>query len=478
MATWAEKEMAGVDFHDRRLNKRCVKLLENLGKQPQASIPAACRGRKEMDAAYHFFENGKVSPTGIFEPHIDRTIERIKGQETVLLVQDTTELDVTRPNQQVRGAGPLDHGPRRGALLHFMQAFLPDETPLGTVWEEHLIRDEEEFQRSQVAKRAKRKAVPIEEKESFRWLKGLRVAQKVAQEVPDAHCVCIADSEADIYELFAEPQGTSRIDLIIRACQNRAVIGGSRIWDYVLLTPVLDTKEIPVRGRRAKTACENRSRRQPRKSRRATVEIRCASVTLRPPPRPDCRLPQIKVNLVSVREAQPPAGEEPIDWLLVTTLPIETLEQVLTIIQYYCVRWLIEIFFRTLKSCCRIEQRHFETIERMLRCMALYAIIAWRTLYACRLGRICPDADCEAIFEPSEWKSVYVAVHKRPPPKRVPRLMEMLKLVAELGGYVNGPHRKNPPGTKTMAIGMQRMHDLTWGWDTFGPGTRLIHRIR
>jgi Transposase DNA-binding/Transposase Tn5 dimerisation domain len=473
MAIWAEQEMATVDFHDQRLNQRSVKLLSDLGQQPQASIPAACRGRKEMDAAYRFFENGKVTPPRILEPHIHQTRERIKAQQTVVFVTDTTELDVTKPSRQVQGAGPLDHGARRGGLLHYVQAFAPDETPLGTVWQETIIRDDEKFQRSHAEKREQRKAAAIEEKESFRWVKGLRVVRELAQDVPQIHCICVADSEADIYEVLAEPRGTPAVDLIIRACQNRAVIGGTRIWDYVGSTPVLFTKEISVRGRKPKTACETRHRRQPRKNRRATVEVRSATVTLRPPPRPDRRLPQVQVNLVLVREVNPPAGEEPVEWLLVTTLPIETLEQVSTVIHYYSMRWLIELFFRTFKSCCRVEHRRFETIERMLRCAALYSIVAWRAMYACRLGRTCPDADCEAIFEPSEWKSVYVAVHRQPPPKVVPRLMEMIKLVAELGGYINGPHRKNLPGPQSIAIGMQRMHDLAWGWDTFGPDAHL-----
>jgi hypothetical protein len=132
------------------------------------------------------------------------------------------------------------------------------------------------------------------------------------------------------------------------------------------------------------------------------------------------------------------------------------------------VRWNIEILFRTLKSGCRIERRRFEDIDRVLPCLALYLIVSWRTMFVCRLGRECPDLDCEAVFEPSEWKAVWVAVHKKKPPKQAPRLATIVHLIAQLGGYVERP--KNEPGVQTIWIGLQRMYDLAWAWDSFGPG--------
>lgn len=132
--------------------------------------------------------------------------------------------------------------------------------------------------------------------------------------------------------------------------------------------------------------------------------------------------------------------------------------------------WQIELLFRTLKSGCRIEQRRFEDVERVLPCLGLYLIVAWRTLFVCRLGRSCPEMDCEAIFEPSEWKAVWVAVHGQEPPKRVPSLPEMVHLIARLGGYVE--RRNSEPGTQTLWLGLQRMYDLAWAWDSFGPGAK------
>lgn len=474
IAPWAEEEAALADFGDKRLDDRLVTLLSDLGSRPNLSIPAACGGRAEMKAAYGFFDNDKVTFEKVIAPHIAQTKERMAQQNVVLLVQDTTEVDLTRPDQEVAGAGELD-GARRGFLLHEMQAFTPDGTPLGTVWAEVVNRTAGVSRASVAEKQQQRKQKPIEAKESMRWLNGLRQGRQLAQALPAVQCVCVADSEADIYELFAESRGEPPVHWLIRACQDRALAGevageAQHLRDQTLATPVRYELELLIRGRQAKTAAEDRARRQSRESRQAKVEVRATRVVLRPPYRPDRKLPPVTVNIVLVHEPNPPAGETPVEWILVTTLPIDTLEQVRTMVEYYCVRWCIEILFRTLKSGCRIEHRRFEHIDRVLPCAGLYLIVAWRTLFVCRMGRSCPDMDCEAIFEPSEWKAVWVAVHRRKPPKRTPRLSEMVHLIASLGGYVERP--RSEPGTQTLWIGLQRMYDLAWAWDTFGPGAQ------
>lgn len=472
IAPWAQEEVATANFGDERLDARVITLLSALGDRPNLSIPAACGGRAEMEAAYRFFDNDKVTFDKVLEPHIQRTLQRVAEQQVVLLVQDTTEADLTRPQQQVAGAGELD-GSRQGFLLHEMQAFTTAGTPLGTAWAQILNRTDGVSHAPESAKEHERKHTAIEDKESMRWLEGLRAARAVAQQVPGVQFVCVADSEADIYELFAEPRGEQPVHWLIRACQDRALEtdSGQHLRDQVLATPVLYKVELLIRGRKALTATEDRARRQNRVTRQAQVEVRAATVTLRPPWRFDRQLLAVTVNVVLVREPKPPAGEPPVEWLLVTTLPIDTPEQVRTIVEYYCVRWCIEVFFRTLKSGCRVEQRRFEHLDRLLPCLALYLVAAWRTLYVCRMGRSCPDVDCEAIFEPSEWKAVWMAVHHQEPPKKPPRLAEMVHLIARLGGYVE---RKNSePGAQSVWIGLQRMYDLAWAWDSFGPDAKI-----
>ncbi len=476
VAPWVMDEMKTANLKDERLNNRLREVLSQLGERPTISIPAACGGHAEMTAAYRLFDNEKATMAAILQPHADATRQRMDQQAVVLMAQDTTEIDVTRPEQRVEGAGPLDGSDRRGAFLHPLHAFTPDGTPLGTLHAQAWVRPEKAV--CSTLSRAERAATAIEEKESYRWVEMLRRAGEEARHCPTTQLVCMADSEADIYELLAE--GTAeppRVDWIIRACQNRALqwengqeTGEKHLREHVLGQPVLFTHTIQVRGRKAKVACETRGRRQPRQSREAEMEVRAARVTLRPPWRRDRKLPEVTVNVVLVREVNPPTDDEPVEWLLLTSLPIDTAEQVRLVIQYYCVRWMIEVFFRVLKSGCRVEERRFEHMDRLLSCLAVYLIVAWRTLYVCRLGRSCPEISCEAVFEPAEWKSVWEVIHRTAPPSVPPPLGEMVRLIAQLGGYVN-QKRRDPPGPQTIWIGLQRMHDMALCWRLFGPDT-------
>jgi hypothetical protein len=476
-SAWANEEAASVKLGDERLDGRMAIVLSALGNRPTLSIPAACGGRAEMQAAYRFFDNDKVTFAKVLAPHYERTLQRLAGHEVVLLVQDTTEIDLTRPQQEVVGAGDLD-GSRRGVFLHLMHAFTPDGTPLGTVWADCLNRTEPAPVETAGEKRQRLRRTPIEQKESMRWLTGLREARKVAAKLPQAQCICVNDSEADIYELFAEPRGesdASAVHWLIRACHDRTVTdepsGSSHLREQVMNAAVLYELDLRIRQRESMTTVEKRARRLSRPARQAHVQVRAATVTLRPPRREDRALPAVTVNVVLVSEPNPPAGEEAVEWILVTTLPIETPEQARLVVEYYCVRWNIEILFRTLKSGCRIEWRRFEHVDRISRCLALYLIVAWRTLFVCRMGRECPDADCETLFEPCEWKAVWVAVHRKEPPAKKPRLSEMVHLVATLGGYIERP--KSEPGPQTVWTGLQRMYDLAWAWETFGPHAKI-----
>jgi hypothetical protein len=280
----------------------------------------------------------------------------------------------------------------------------------------------------------------------------------------------VADSEADIYELFSEPRATPQghVHLLIRACQERSTCDPATDWlAAVRATPCLFSASVNVSARQALIAGETRPRRMSRDARLAEVEVRATTVTLRPPARHDRQLPAVTVHVVLVEEPHPPDGAAPIQWLLITTLPIEKLEQVQQIVSYYSVRWQVEIYFRTLKSGCRIEDRQFETLDRLLNCLAVYSIIAWKIMYLCRLGRTCPDLDCEIIFAPSEWKSVYMIVRREEPPVTPPTLNEMIRMIATLGGYVN--RRTTQPGPQTLWLGLQRVHDLSTAWEAFGP---------
>jgi hypothetical protein len=467
-------EFVGVQLKDKRLNQRACRIAESLGRSCSASIPAATDGRAEMEAVYRFFSNRKVTPEALMAPHRAATLERIGQCEVVLLVQDTTEVDVTRPSQQVKGAGPLSSESRRGGFFHPLVAF-SDELALGIVWSKSWEREAIQTNRSPEEKRKETRSKPIEEKESIRWVEGVRAAREVARKCPQAQCIAVSDSESDIYEVLAEPRGNEvgrDLELIVRAAGDRNVTDpGGTLLSRLRSTPCLFRLSLDVSQRKAKTNAKNLPpRKRSRDARTALVEVRATSVTIRSP-RNTAHRPSLPYNAVLVEEVSPPEGEVPIQWLLITSLPIDTLEQVREVLNHYCNRWPIETYFRTLKSGCRVQQRYFETMPRLENCLAIYSVIAWKILYLCGLGEQCPELPCDVVFNESEWKAVYTVAKQLPPPGQPPTINEMIRLIASLGGYVT--RRKTRPGTQTLWIGLQRAYDLARGWDTFGPGAKL-----
>ncbi len=466
------EELRGGRFGDARLNKRARKLAEALGQNPNLSIPAALKSKADIEGCYRFFNNEQVNPDRILQPHVEATYDRIDAVDFALLVQDTTEIDLTRPEQQVAGAGPMDCESRRGAFFHPMMAFDADGIPLGIVGQKSWTR-ENISKDSKATKAEKRRRTPIEEKESCRWLEGVRCAERTAAACPETTCVCVGDSESDIYEVFAAATTSeqSNLQLLVRAGQNRNTTENQDWVEQVRQAAKIGNQSVTVRARKAKTNAAKSARSRSREGRTAELEIRKATIELCRPVHGDRRLPKtITVNVVLCEEANPPAGADAISWMLVTTLAIATETDVQRVISAYCVRWQIEVYFRTLKSGCRIERRRFETLDRVLNCLAFYSVIAWRVMYVCHLGRECPEMDCEVIFEPSEWKSVYTILGMELPKTGCPSLNDLVRAIARLGGFMDRP--KNHPGTQTLWIGLQRSYDLSNAWNAFGPGAK------
>lgn len=467
-------EVSECEFGDERLNRRLSNVIDRLGQHPTLSIPSALGTRAELEAGYRFFDNEDVTPERILHTHRQRTIERILGERVCLLVQDTTELELTRPHQQMTGAGPLSADSRRGAYLHPLVAYTPAKLNLGVVWHKSWARDAIDTGRTAKEKSKHLEQVPIEDKESYRWLEGQREARRIAELCADTQCVLVCDSESDIYEVFSETRQTSHgrpLELLIRGCQDRATdIDGKSILEIVRASDIVHSIVIDVSGRDAKTKVETGRRGKSRLARTTSVEVLTCRVTLRPPWRPDRKLLPLAIQVVLVEEASPPEGEDAISWMLLTTLPVDTPEQALRVVDYYCCRWPVENYFKILKSGCRVEERQFETLSREMNAVAVYMIVAWRIQLLCHLGRECPEMDCTVVFEESEWKAVYIVATKKDPPEQPPSINTMIRLVASLGGYV--PRKTTQPGIQTLWIGMQRMRDLATGYDAFGPKSR------
>jgi hypothetical protein len=186
-------------------------------------------------------------------------------------------------------------------------------------------------------------------------------------------------------------------------------------------------------------------------------------VKLKQPRRRDGKeLVDVEVNAVLVPEGIPPEGEEPIEWLLLTSLPIADLQQVLAVVEYYCCRWQIEAYFRVLKSGCKVKASQLETAHGYEAYLLLCLIVAWRVMYLLMLGRVRLEVPCDGVLEVDEWQSVCVVMSEQLP-SSPPLLGEMVSLIAKLGGYL-ARKGDGPPGPKAMWVGMQRMTDLALGW--------------
>lgn len=479
VSQWVMDEIQEPNLLDKRLEFRFRTLLDSLSQASTASIPAACNDRAEMVAAYRFFDNEKVQFGNVIAPHIRSTYRRIKRQKTVLLVQDTTELDLTRPHSEVAGVGPLHNGHRCGALLHLLHAFTTDGTPLGTVAAEAWARpprtEEPTPKRGSSQQRLLIKNRPFEEKETYRWLATSEHCAEVKSQVRKTQLIMLADREADITEVIDFCRLQSEFDWIIRSDASRILNKDSKADPSVAVraalrqTKPLFHRELDIRERHSwgSATVKHRPGKADRPARSVSVTVFSDRVTLNDP-----RVGKhegVTVNAVLVRETKPTSADEPVEWLLLTSLPIGSREQVEQVIEYYLQRWMIELFFKVLKSGCRIESRRFEHMDRFLPALALYLIVAWRSLYVCRVSRMHGERSCRQLYTEAEWKSVWQVVKQQAPPKKPPTLLEMTKLMAQLGGYVN---RKNagPPGPQTVWLGLQAMHLIATCWLTFGPG--------
>lgn len=452
-ADWAEEEFASADLKDQRLNKRLLSLARAFYGQPEANVARACQGdRAATKAAYRFFEHPEVTMDQILKPHYEATFHRCRQEVTVLAVQDTAALDY-HGLQQTEGLGPVGTSSKEGLglWLHSTLAFNLQGTPLGLIDAQCWARDP-----AQMGKRHRRKELPITEKESNKWLKSFEAAQALQQACADTVVVSVADRESDVFELFdraRQQTGKLQPHLLIRANWNRAIEAEEQLlWDKVgSLSPAGELNlQVPRRGAQA--------------ARWARMEVRFCRVMLRAPHRLR-KLRPVELFAIEAREVGAPKGITALQWRLLTTLPVVSFDQAVEKLQWYAKRWGIEVFHRTLKSGCKIEERQLGQADRIEACLAIDVVVAWRIFHLCKLGRETPDVPCTVYFEEAEWKAL-VAFVTRTHPQKPPTLREATRMTASLGGFL-GRKADAEPGTQTLWLGLQKLDTITDTWIAF-----------
>jgi hypothetical protein len=367
----------------------------------------------------------------------------------VLAIQDTTEFNLSHLHA-TEGLGYGTGGNERGFMMHSLLAVTPEGLPLGVLGMKTWVRAQEE-----AGKGRDRKARPIAEKESIKWIEGIKHLAALRTRCAETRFVCVGDRESDVYELFAteRPDG---VDWLIRAAHNRRVRHPTQyLWESVQAMAPLGNTDllVPARGS------------MPQRTARLT--LRCAAVRLRPPKARASRLGELDAFAIHAIEEAPPHGTEPLEWMLLSSVPTTSLDDVLERLAWYARRWTIESWHRVLKSGCRIEARQFGNLERFVRATALFAVISWRILYATLLARIDSDLSCEVLLQPVEWQALYChSHHTRHPPKKPPPLQQAVLWIAMLGGYLNRKHDR-PPGPTVIWRGFLILHEITKMYQLF-----------
>lgn len=310
-------------------------------------------------------------------------------------------------------------------------------------------------------KAEKRGERDIEDKESVKWLDSYRAVANIQEHCPQTTFVVVGDRESDIHELVATAIKASRgPKLLIRSEQSRKrLIEEGYLWEVLREELAQGHFEVSV------------PRRGPRRARDARLEVRFRMVTLRPPKRLKDAEP-LSLWAVHLREVDYPEDvNEPLEWLLLTTIPTRTFDEAITIAKYYTQRWGIELYHRVLKSGCRIEDRQLETAERLQPALGIDMIVAYRVLQLLKAGRETPELPCTVLLEDHEWRALVWRVTRKPPPEQPPCLRDAVRMIAGLGGFL-GRKRDGEPGMTTLWRGLVRLSDIAEDYLLFAHPTR------
>lgn len=444
---WAQEEFGGADLGDQRRAQRLVKIAHGLTEEPGRAVSTAC-GRNGAQSVSRFFDCSQVTQESVLAPHIEQTRRRAKREEKVFAIQDTTSLDFSS-RTSVEGLGPIATLPQiQGLMMHSVLIATEKKTPLGIAGVEIWSRDEEERGKSRARGRR-----PVCEKESHKWIAGLRLAEACVP--PEVRLLVIGDRESDVFALFVAPR-RENTEILVRVSHNRIVADdeSARLFDAAKNASEVGGHfvEIPRQGSRAR--------------RQAKIRVQATRVVIKPPSyrTPDIANTPVEAWVVRIEEVDPPEGVEGLEWTLLTTEPVEDLESAVDMVRAYTARWLIEEFHRVLKSGCRVERMQLENADRLKPAIAVNSVVAWRVLYLTKHSREYPEADANTVATELEVTVLQRWLRsKGEKPERIRTVKEFVRAVALLGGFMGRKHDGNP-GPKVLWQGIKRLEDLLAGY--------------
>src|SRR5437868_7351067 len=454
---WVDREVAGSEFRDARLCDRFRKLLAQLGSAMGQSIPLVCQDWANTKAAYRFFSNDRVSEADILAGHFQSTRDRTAATDgLVLVLHDTTEFTYQRESSEAIGvtksinsgrdkAGRLRSHTVCGILMHSSLAVTTEGLPLGLaavkLWTRKKFKGT-----AALKKKINPTRVPIEKKESIRWLDNLKQSTELLDD--PGRCVHIGDRESDIYELFCAAQEVGT-HFLVRTCVDRLAGDGDH-------TIAEEMEEVVVKGlHRIEVRDRNGDPDE------AALEIRYRKIRVLPPIGKQKRYPALTLTVIHAEERGTPKNRKKIDWRLVTDLPVGSRKDAIEKLEWYALRWKIEVFHKILKSGCRAEESKLRTAQRLTNLIAVFCIISWRVFWMTMLNRSAPEAPPPLALTAIEVALLDNLVKDQKPLWRK-TLSHYLTKIARLGGYLaraNDP----PPGNMVMWRGLSRLTDIELG---------------
>lgn len=458
--SWIDQEVAQTQFCDERLGKRFRSLLQRLAASPGQGIPLACEDWANTKAAYRFLDNDRVSEAEILRGHFEATRARASACDgPILVVHDTTEFSYKREDIAAVGitrtgvAGKYKGGGVRrytacGILMHSSLALTPEGLPLGLAATKFWTRQKFKGTNA-LKKKVNPTRVPIEEKESFRWLENLRQSTDLLDDAA-TRCVHIGDRESDIYELFCTAQDLGT-HFLVRTCVDRLAGDGAH-------TIGAEMAEVRCKGVHRIQVLDRHGQLS-----EAILELRFRRLRVLPPIGKQSRYPQLDLTVLHATERGRPRNREPIQWKLITDLAVSSRASAIEKLHWYAMRWKIETFHKILKSGCRAEHSKLRTAERLVNLLAMFCILGWRIFWITMLNRATRQATPNLAFTPLEIDLLNRLAPRAEPQHLKASLSACVTQLARLGGYL-ARKTDGPPGNTVIWRGLSRLTDIEIGF--------------
>jgi len=456
---WAIEQFGRCKLGDVRRTKRLIDYAARQVQDPEGSTYRVCRGDgAAVEGAYGLLENDDVFPEAIEEGVFRAAADAAAACELVLAVQDTTR--VTYPHSVAEELGDVGiGGPNnsQGLWVHSTLLVDPDRAdPLGLIDQSRWIREQDR------AGKAAREYRRYDDEESFKWQQAAE-PMSVRLHRTD-HVITVADREADVFE-FMQYQLEHELRFVVRAFQNRLLKTKDKcsLWSWMAKQPVQAKRTVEIQQRGAQRSTNQQNARAARAARQAVVTIRAARVTLRPPQRMSQGEP-LRVNAVRVKEQHAPKGHKPLEWMLLTTEAVDSVDAMDRVARHYEHRWLVEEFHQAWKSGCQLEQRRLQSAGNLERLMVILAPMAVQMLRLRALTQLEPSTRCDIVLSTAQWRCLHaLAAPKKRRLRKAPRLDWALEAIGNLGGWCKT--QRNPrPGWISLWRGWMDLARYVQGW--------------